>query len=69
MLKTRHCSQQFELYIFGQGRGHALQIHLFRVFAAGFDKDLMAFLFGKTHDFVLNARAIARALAVDLAGK
>ena len=47
---------------------HALQIVLLGVKSHGFDEDLVAFLFGETHDFVLDGRTVAGSHALDAPG-
>ena len=55
------------LHINRQGRRNPVRIDRIVIQPFRFQKDLMRFLFGKTHHLVFNRRAIARADAFDMA--
>ena len=65
VFETLNRAVKRDLHILGQRRAHALQVHFLRLCAARLDEKLVARLFGKAHDFVLDARAIARTDALD----
>ena len=60
--------QHLDLHLFGQRRGEALDIQLLRVEPHRLDKELVPRFVGKGHDLRLDARAVARADALDDAG-
>ena len=65
-MESRHGAQHCDLHISRQTCAHALHIHLMRAESFRLDKNLMPVFVRKTHELVLNARAIARAGGVDL---
>ena len=67
MLKTGYTVDYSELNILRQGRRKPLQIHFVSFSSARLDKYLMSLLLGEADYFILNARAIAGADAVDFA--
>ena len=67
VLKTGYTVDYSELNILRQGRRKPLQIHFVSFSSARLDKYLMSLLLGEADYFILNARAIARADAVDFA--
>ena len=62
-----HAAHQFVLDVEGQAGGDAVGIELVGGQAFGLQEDLVAFLVGKAVDLVLDAGAVARAHALDLA--
>ena len=56
-----------KLNIFGQRGRKPLQIHFIGFCAAWLNEYLMPLLFGETHDFIFNARAVTRTNAVNFA--
>ena len=66
MLQPRDRVIKRDLHVLRQTAAHALQIHFLGVQAARLNEKLVAFLVRKTDNFILNARAVARADALDL---
>ena len=62
-------AQGLILYLFRERSGEAIDIHLYRMPAFGFYKELMAILIGKAVDLILNRRTIAWPHSLDTAGK
>ena len=58
-----------DLHVIGQGRGNAVWVELMRGQAFGFQKNLVRMLVRKAMNLVFDARAVARAHAVDDAGE
>ena len=67
MLEPGNGPQEFQLNIFGKGRGQPLQVELFGMEAAGLDEDLVPLFFREADDLIFNGRAVPGADAFDLA--
>ena len=67
MLQTLDGVIKGYLHLFGQGRGHTLQVHLLRILTARLDEKLMPLFIGEADDLILEARAVSGANTLDLA--
>ena len=68
ILEAAHAADEGVLHLEWQARGDAIHINLVGVASLGFQEKLVLRLFGKFDDFVLNARAVARADSFDFSG-
>lgn len=58
-------SECFELYLFGQGGGEAIDIDFAGVASFWFDKKLVAILFAESVYFIFDTGAVSRAKSLD----
>jgi len=68
-LETLDGVHELHLHVVGQAGRNTVGIHLVRVEPFGLDEYLVRGLVGEPHHLVLDARAVARADAFDLAGE
>ena len=68
ILQAGNGPQESILHIHRHGRGHSLDIHFIRIQPLRLDEQLMPVLVGEAHNLILDGRAVARPLAVNLSG-